>query len=76
MSKIFELLKAKLSEKGNEPGYQHPDEDYYVGICSAEEVVYDVECAVSCDTCRNKGKCAIYDNFNIQFCSDWEEKAV
>lgn len=27
-----------------------------------------------CSKCRNKGTCAIYDNFNIHYCSDWEKK--
>ena len=28
---------------------------------------------MTCGTCRNKGKCAIFDNFNIKYCSDWEK---
>ena len=24
-----------------------------------------------CSRCINRGKCAIYDNFNIDYCSDW-----
>lgn len=24
-----------------------------------------------CSRCRDRGKCAIYDNFNIDYCSDW-----
>src|SRR5574344_693424 len=27
----------------------------------------------NCQTCANKGKCAIFDNFNIDYCSDWEK---
>ena len=27
-----------------------------------------------CKHCANRGKCSIYDNHNIDFCSDWEEK--
>ena len=24
-----------------------------------------------CSKCLDRGKCAIYDNFNIDYCSDW-----
>ena len=27
----------------------------------------------TCQSCVNKGKCAIFDNFNIDYCSDWEK---
>lgn len=33
----------------------------------------DIVKGMTCDTCRNKGKCAINDNFNIRYCSDWEK---
>ena len=25
----------------------------------------------NCSMCIDKGKCAIHDNFNIDYCSDW-----
>lgn len=25
----------------------------------------------NCSQCLERGKCAIYDNFNIDYCSDW-----
>ena len=40
---VFNVLREKLKKKLNEPSYQHSGEDYYVGICSAEEIVYEVE---------------------------------
>lgn len=27
-----------------------------------------------CEHCADRSKCAIYDNFNIDFCSDWREE--
>ena len=24
-----------------------------------------------CSQCRERGRCAIHDNFNIDYCSDW-----
>ena len=30
----------------------------------------------TCQSCVNKGKCAIFDNFNIDYCSDWEKGKV
>ena len=24
-----------------------------------------------CSQCKDKGRCAIHDNFNIDYCSDW-----
>ena len=27
----------------------------------------------NCQSCVNKEKCAIFDNFNIDYCSDWEK---
>ena len=32
----------------------------------------DILKSMTCENCRNKGKCAIYDNFNIKYCSDFE----
>jgi hypothetical protein len=26
-----------------------------------------------CSRCRDRDKCAIHDNFNIDYCSDWSE---
>ena len=53
-------------------------DDYECGANNALEHSINITAEtlrnISCDTCRNKGKCAIYDNFNIKFCSDWEEK--
>ena len=40
---VFNVLREKLKKKLNEPAYQHSGEDYYVGICSAEEIVDEVE---------------------------------
>lgn len=34
----------------------------------------DILMGMTCETCRNTGKCAIEDNFNIKYCSDWERK--
>lgn len=34
----------------------------------------DVLKGMTCKTCRNHGKCAIEDNFNIKYCSDWDGK--
>lgn len=34
----------------------------------------DILKGMTCETCRNHGKCAIEDNFNIKYCSDWEKK--
>ena len=28
----------------------------------------------NCSRCINKGKCAIHDNFNIDYCSDWSDE--
>lgn len=33
----------------------------------------DILKGMTCETCRNYGKCAIEDNFNIKYCSDWEK---
>ena len=30
----------------------------------------------TCQSCANKGKCAIFDNFNIDYCSDWKKGKV
>lgn len=29
--------------------------------------------AIHCETCANKKCCAIHDNFNIRYCSDWQQ---
>lgn len=34
----------------------------------------DILKGMTCETCRDHGKCAIYDNFNIKYCSDWVRK--
>ena len=34
----------------------------------------DILKGMTCETCRNHGKCAIEDNFNIKYCSDWEKE--
>ena len=33
----------------------------------------DILKGMTCETCRNHGKCVIEDNFNIKYCSDWEK---
>lgn len=27
-----------------------------------------------CSRCIHKGRCAIHDNFNIDYCSDWRDR--
>ena len=27
----------------------------------------------TCNSCAELGRCAIYDNFNIEYCSDWRK---
>lgn len=34
----------------------------------------DILKGMTCETCRDHGKCDIEDNFNIKYCSDWERK--
>ena len=37
-------------------------------------ILKDILKGMTCETCRDHGKCAIEDNFNIKYCSDWERK--
>ena len=34
----------------------------------------DIVRGMTCETCRDEKTCAICDNFNIRYCSDWSRK--
>lgn len=36
----------------------------------------DIVRGMTCNTCRDKKTCAIFDNFNIRYCSDWNRGGV
>lgn len=42
IDEFTERLKEKLQAMSDEPAYYHENEDYFVGICSAENVVDDI----------------------------------
>lgn len=42
VDEFTERLKEKLKAMSDEPAYYHENEDYFVGICSAENVVDDI----------------------------------
>lgn len=42
VDEFTERLKEKLQAMSDEPAYYHENEDYFVGICSAENVVDDI----------------------------------
>lgn len=44
--------------------------DYYDVVIEALEKTSDKLCA----RCTHKNKCAIFDNFNVDYCSDWSEE--
>ena len=58
--------------------------EYYAGFNGHEAVIKAVEdaCMIGvealrqtadkdCSQCKDKDRCAIHDNFNIDYCSDW-----
>jgi hypothetical protein len=40
---MFTKLQKELDKKLKEPAYQHEGEDYYVGICTAQQIADQVE---------------------------------
>lgn len=42
IDEFAEKLKEELNKSLEEPAYQHSGEDYYVGICSAENIVDEI----------------------------------
>lgn len=36
-----DVLLEELRKLSAEPAYYHTDEDFYVGICTAESLIYD-----------------------------------
>ena len=42
IDEFAEKLKAELNKRLDEPAYHHSGEDYYVGICSAENIVDEI----------------------------------
>lgn len=44
--------------------------EYYDIVIEAIDKTTDELCA----RCAYKNKCAIFDNFNINYCSDWREE--
>ena len=53
-------LKRKLVELGGEPDYQHPDEDWGVGVCMAEGIVDEMPTVDAVEVVRCKD-CIHYD---------------
>lgn len=47
--------------------WNYPMDDYSVAIKKVINKLSDKNCS----KCINKDKCAIFDNFNIDYCSDW-----
>ena len=45
-------LKRKLVELGGEPDYQHPDEDWGVGVCMAEGIVDEMPTVYALEVVR------------------------
>lgn len=51
------------------------DECIYDGVTFKDVLrLKDILKGMTCETCRDHGKCAIEDNFNIKYCSDWRKK--
>jgi hypothetical protein len=75
--KVLKKLTEKLESFQEEYCPNSSIDDYECGANNALEHAIKITTEtlqnISCENCRNKGKCAICDNFNIQFCSDWEE---
>lgn len=81
---IFEKIRERLQEKENKV-YQNFEYLLDEGkeklamlsevegqtYSDAIDIINQVEAEYTCENCAEKGKCAIYDNFNIKFCSDF-----
>ena len=63
------------------------DNDSFLGLlfnelCSPSDIDMCFDCykktigsktyEIHCETCADRNKCAIHDNFNIKYCSDWQ----
>ena len=76
---VLEYLE-KLKAKGMTPEVLK-NYEAFEDECIREGVTFkhilalkEIVKGMTCDTCRSKGMCAIFDNFNIRYCSDWEGK--
>ena len=76
----IELLKNMLPEKVSYANLIGASSCYGDKYVYEEPEPYALELAISalektsdknCSKCVNKSKCAIHDNFNIDYCSDW-----
>ena len=77
----IEMLKSMLPEKISYAELIGASSCYGDGgLVYADPEPYAIETAISalektsdknCSMCIDKGKCAIHDNFNIDYCSDW-----
>ena len=68
--KLIEELEKKYRDIAKE------DDERWVwwnrAIYTAVHIIKDQPTAdQDCSQCRERGKCAIHDNFNIDYCSDW-----
>lgn len=62
---LLEEYKSKCSDIVTEKFYKNLEKR---GITFERTLMLSVK---ECGNCMNKGKCSIYDNYNIDFCSDW-----
>ena len=61
----IEYFKMRLRERTHPP--TTAQQKAFTLAIPALEKTSDKECS----KCIERGKCAIYDNFNIDYCSDW-----
>ena len=70
---IHTLERAKLYIFGNRNSRDYSLEALGRLSNAVGDAIYALEKTSdkNCSKCIDKGKCAIHDNFNIDYCSDW-----
>lgn len=76
--KYIESIKKDYKQKFHNMLKEHSEDltNQFYKKLSEQGITFErtlMLAAKDCGNCVNKGKCAIYDNFNIDFCSDWRE---
>lgn len=66
--KSYKMVDGR--QKGGFIDHEEPVNKAIAVAISALEKTSDKKCLM----CIDKGKCAIYDNFNIDYCSDWRNR--
>lgn len=67
------ILERDYDENIHEEGYK----EEFADVLEAEKVAISAlekQSDKNCSKCINKDKCAIHDNFNIDYCSDWSDE--